>query len=531
MTGHPDFGNDDVVPTPTEIRARLRAAVLATVQGDASGIDDAAAWLVAVSPRDLLRVDGIARRWSYDGATMGSTQQWTRRVLRSNRLAPSLASMHPDGFLREKAVDALAHLHDPLSDRMLALRVADHVEQVRERSVREVVSRTDLVAADQIAPVLQRFESRSRGAEARTIYLDELELRHGPEQLWAHLRESSDTDIRRVAFRHSVERKYLGVTDAVRHLERDRDQVVRRLVANLVADTAEPQVIRSALLHSRVAEARVLGLVKLGPADLSASDVRSLLGDSSVLVRFWARKRWTERGGNPMEACRLLVESGLTPTRRANAYLGLAEAGAEVQRDEVLELAQSPDLPLQKVGLRLLKDQVAPSDAELLLRLVAGEHSRIARMSSDVLASNRGIWKLSDLEPLKRAHDPELRRRAWLLHRSRRGWESVIADLQILEDPDPHLALLGRQPIAPMYSTPDERQRALIEELLRRVRLNRDLRLRIAHAAGLGDLVVELRQTSRSASVTPEVPTTAHAGADARPLPASRWQRLWGRRR
>ena len=278
MTPIPWIGNDDFVLTPADIRARLRAAVAAAVEGDAAGCQSAHSWLMTVSARDLVRIDGFARQWRYEGPTMGKSQHWTRQVLRSADLAPTLASMHPDGFLRERAVEALTRSHDPLSNRMLALRVADHVEQVRERALREVISRTDLSDANEIAPVLQRFEVRSRGAEARTIYLNELEMRHGKEQLWARLRESADRDLRRVAFRHSIERQYLNVDDAVRHLGRDRDQIVRRLMANLIAETADPGVIRSALLHSRVAEARVLGLVKLGPADLSASDVEALLG-------------------------------------------------------------------------------------------------------------------------------------------------------------------------------------------------------------------------------------------------------------
>jgi hypothetical protein len=313
-----------VVP-PAQIRARLRAAVAAVVEGDTAGCEAAQSWLMTVPARDLLRIDGFARQWRYEGPTMGKSQQWTHRVLKRTELAPALASMHPDGYLRERAVEALAHAHDQLSDRMLALRVADHVEQVRERALQEVISRTDLSEADVIAPVFQRFEVRSRGAEARTIYLNELEARHGQEQLWAHLRGSADRDLRRVAFCHSIEQQYLTVDEAVRHLERDRDQIVRRLMANLVAEAADPEVIRAALLHSRVAEARVLGLVKLAPPELGANDVEALLTDSSVLVRFWARRRWTELGGDLIEAYRSAIKSAPTPTRRANAYLGLAE--------------------------------------------------------------------------------------------------------------------------------------------------------------------------------------------------------------
>lgn len=138
-------------------------------------------------------------------------------------------------------------------------------------------------------------------------------------------------------------------------------------------------------------------------------------------------------------------------------------------------------------------DKVTTEDVSDLLGLVAGEHSRIARLASDVLAQNARLWSIDDLEPLKRATDPAIRRRGWWLHRSRRGWEALFADREIAQDPDQHLAALGRQPIAPMYFPPDERQRHHIAELLKHAPTDRDNKLAIALAAGLRDLMTQLR--------------------------------------
>ncbi|WP_349699646.1 hypothetical protein [Actinopolymorpha sp. B17G11] len=146
----------------------------------------------------------------------------------------------------------------------------------------------------------------------------------------------------------------------------------------------------------------------------------------------------------------------------------------QTDREEVLDLVHSTELALQKVGLRLLVAKATSEDVPDLLGLVAAEHSRIARMATEVLAQNPGLWSIADLAPLKRATNPHIRQRGWRLHRSRRGWEALIADLEVLRDPDRHLAALGRQPTAPMYLPPDERQQQYIAELLIDAPLSRD---------------------------------------------------------
>ncbi|GAA5000072.1 hypothetical protein GCM10023317_31860 [Actinopolymorpha pittospori] len=490
------------VLSPADVRERLRTAATAAFEGDVAALELAESWLTSVSARDLLRIDGFARQYRCEGPTLGTSQQWTRQVLSGSLPAAALASMHPDGFVRERAVRLLDRSRTPLSERMLALRAADHVAQVRVPAIEAVLSRTDLKAASRIMPVLQRFEARGRGAEARTLYLGAIENRHGEPHVWAQMRESTDRDLRRAAFQHSRKRGgLLRTQDAVDQLPRERDQVVRRLLANLIADNAEPAVIRAVLLPARTAESRVLGLVKLDASQLTPSDVEALLVDSSVLVRSWARQRWTEMGNDPVATCRQLARFPANPTRRARAYLALAEAGAQTDRGEVLHLVHSTEPALQKVGLRLLVDKATSEDVPDLLGLVAAKHSRIARMASEVLAHNVGLWSIADLAPLKRATNPHLRRRGWWLHRSRLGWEPLIADLEVLRDPDRQLAVLGRQPTPPMYRPPDERQQQYIAELLIDAPLSRDQKLAIALAAGLRDLMTELQASRSSCSI------------------------------
>ena len=277
--------------SPVAIHERLRDGVAAAFDMDEVRLESAAAWLGAATARDLLRIDGFARQYRYDGPTLGKSQQWSRRMLEQSVAAAALASMHRDGFVRERAVRQLAASQTQLSDRMLAVRSGDYVGAVRDAARQALMMRTGLVHTGRIMPVLQRFESRERGAEFRVAYLDALVSLYGERETWKVLREAGDRDLRRAAFRYSIDHRLLDTTQAVTQLPGERDQVVRRLLAQVVADNPDPRTIRAVLLRARAAESRVLGLVKLQASQLEPAEV----GSGGLVAHPWGRVR--SRGG------------------------------------------------------------------------------------------------------------------------------------------------------------------------------------------------------------------------------------------
>lgn len=280
-----------------------------------------------MTARELLRIDSFARQFRYDGPILGEAQQWTRTMLASPvRVVGALASMHPDGYVRERAVQSLATSAESLSDRALTVRVTDHVGVIREAAAREVLRRT-LNHAEHIVPLLRRIEQRGRGADVLPLYLHALVTEHGDAATRARLRSSTDHDLRRAAFRHSFESELLGLQDAVALLSRERDQVVRRQMISVIADSATPDVMARVLLRCRSAEGRVEGLVKLTAAELDPADVERLLVDGSILVRLRARRRWREMGRDPATTYGALARSTAEPAVRAGAFIGLAETG------------------------------------------------------------------------------------------------------------------------------------------------------------------------------------------------------------
>ncbi|ATY15772.1 hypothetical protein CU254_39325 [Amycolatopsis sp. AA4] len=440
--------------TPAQIREQLSLA--AANRRFPSGLAEAEAWLASATARELLRIDYYARQSRYPVPVLGRARDW--KLKNAAPVVAALASLHPDGRLREQAVRVLCASSGVVSDRALAVRVTDHVDEVRELAEQEVLRRTTLAQAERIVPVLQRISQRGRGSGVLGRYLRALVDAHGEASVWKYLRSSEDLDVRRTAFRRSFETGLLGLADAVRMLPRERDQVVRRQLIHVIAESAAPDVIAESLLRGRSAESRVLGLVKLTAEQLDPVDVERLLVDRSVLVRMWARLRWQEMGRDPVEVYAAVARSAAGPLVRARGYVGLAEAGSELDRAEIVELARSADLALKKIGLSLLRGKAVASEVPWLLREMAGEDSRAARLAGDVLSSSPRLWSLADLAVLKDSADPVVQRRGWWLHRSLGGWEAVIVDLE-------SGAFRDRLEL-PMYSRPTAAQRQRIGELV-----------------------------------------------------------------
>ena len=496
--------------SPPEIRSRLRESAEAVFRDDHVSLEETAGWLASVTARELLRIDHCARRFHYEGPLLGSAEKWTSQLM-ARPVVAALGSMHPSGHVRERAIRSSAGSADPLCARTIAVRVTDHVDVIRSLATREVLRRSTLDQADHIVPVLHRIGSRYRGSDVLPSYLDALVTEHGEAAVWARLRASADHAVRRAAFRHSIDTGLIGPRDAVASILRERDQVVRRQLIRVIADAGTPEDIVRVLLRGGSAESRVAGLVKLTAEQLDPADVARLLVDSSVLVRLWARRRWQEMGRDPVAIYAEVARADVTPAVRARAYAGLAETGTRVERAEILDLVRSAELTLRKAGLSLLRDVATAEDVPLLLRSVGGDNSRVARLAAEVLVDRPGLWSLADLAPLKEAADPELRRRAWWIHRRHGGWETVIADLELVRDVDPRLAALARRPVPPMYFTPTDAQRRRIADLLADAPLSRDGLLTIAMAAGL------------------PVPTGEVRDEEPNPVPRSRWW-PWTRR-
>lgn len=107
-----------------------------------------------------------------------------------------------------------------------------------------------------------------------------------------------------------------------------------------------------------------------------------------------------------------------------------------------------------------------------------------------------------------------------VIHRRRAGWEAVIADLELLHDPDLGLVGLGQQRELPMYLQPADTQQRRITDLLSTAPIECDQRRSIALAAGLPDL-------ARSSAAQDYVPALESESVPA--TSRGQWWRIWNR--
>lgn len=472
-----------------EIRRRLVSASASAIADDPGGLDVADAWLSGLTAAQLLRVDGLARQWRWEGSALGKAPQWTEGIM--NNRAPvsaALASMHADGFVRELAVTRLATAEGLLADRALALRLTDHVPVIREAATRAVLMRTTEASATRIMPILELIRDRQRAGDVRALYLRQLIDERGEAAVFAAMRQSEDRDLRRAAFRQSLADGLLDVEETVSALRAESDQVVRSLLSRAIAEIAPADVVSDILLTCGTAEGRALGLVRVKADQVDPALLKKLLVDTSVLVRMWARTRWAELGRQALPTYRAIAaDRSLSPRLRARAFTGVLEAGGTIDHDEALELIRSNQPALVKVGLKQLVDTAEPEDVAQLFDIVRSGSTKEARLASSGLTRLRRFWGIEDLTPMKQSGESELRRRAWWLHRGLGGWEETLADLELLQDEDPDLAKRGRGVTPPMYLQPTDAQRQRIRALLTDVDLPRNRLLGLAVAAGIRD--------------------------------------------
>ncbi|MFC8731814.1 HEAT repeat domain-containing protein [Luteimicrobium sp. NPDC057192] len=453
--------------SPAAIRDALAAGVIAARADDREALEQLEGWLTDVSAAEFLRIDGEARL-AYE-SVLGPASAWSEKSLAGMpEVAVVIASMHPSGYVRERAVSRLDFYRSPLAHRALAARVDDHVGAVREPAVRAVLGRTALSQAADLVPILWALSGRVRGGDVVEPYLSALVHEHGEEVVWRTLRASNDRAVHRHAFRHSASVGLLTVEEAARDLPRERDQVVRRTLTHVIADSGSPEVVASALLRAGTAESRALGLVRLTAGQVPDRDARRLLTDSSLLVRLWARARWSEKGRNPEATYREIVSDAVSPVIRARAYRGIVESGGVLDHGALLSLVRSPEPALCRAGLELLVGHVVPADAPLLARLVEYGSSGVARRAADALTTLPPRAVDAAVRGLLTSHDPETRRRAWhLLRRVGDAWDRTLADLEMTFDDDESNAEGAREVVrAPVSGNPSKEQRARVERLL-----------------------------------------------------------------
>ncbi len=393
--------------------------------------------------RDWLMLDAAARTFRHvEGMPVSGVRGWIWEPGRTGSLFVTvIASMHVDGRIRERATRMLAGHAGPVSASAVALRLLDHVPQVRTAAhevLGGIVASTDLVSALQVVLV---GRDRLPGNEALAEVESRLrEVAGGGGQLVELLMASSARDVRRRGFVLAHEGGILTPDRLIQTARADTDQLVLGWCADWLLELGEPADFAE-LLDARPAVIRQVAVIRATGVDLRDERLLELTLDRAPRVReaarWRARKRMLDLAGWFREQAR--SARGL---RRASALDGLLEIG-DVTDLHLFQTALLDQLPRVRAaaipGVAALASSQASAAA--LAPLLLDPSARVASTAARVLGraglgsqAAQAAW-VSD--------QPWSRRAAWRLTRSTGGWDRVEADLRAAGDPEPALAGLG----------------------------------------------------------------------------------------
>ncbi|MGW3501871.1 hypothetical protein ACWDMY_14265 [Streptomyces globisporus] len=267
---------------------------------------------------------------------------------------PAIALCHPDGRVREAALDAVRTA--PELRPLLVVRCADWVAPVREKA-RAAFAELPGDALFPLADVILRLSRRERGDFARTLLEDA--LREGPAAEVLALTARPGRATYRLAYRVAVERGLLTPMELATTAATCGDVTLQDLCAEAAVRpgaTADPDAaaVLDRLLAARAPRVRAAGVTALRRAGRHG-DAELFLVDRSGVVRACARYVLRQGGVDPLPVHRGLCAD---PAAHPAAAAGLGECGDRATDAETLWVLLGHPLPSVRVhaisGLRAL---------------------------------------------------------------------------------------------------------------------------------------------------------------------------------
>ncbi|MFG2763081.1 hypothetical protein [Streptomyces rubiginosohelvolus] len=268
--------------------------------------------------------------------------------------APAIALCHPDGRVREAALDAVRTA--PGLRPLLVVRCADWVAPVRAKA-RAALAELPGDALFSSAELILRLSRRERGDFALTLLEDA--LREGPAAEVLALTARPDRATYRLAYRIAVERGLLTPMELATTAATCGDVTLQDLCAEAAVRpgaTPDPDAaaVLDRLLAARAPRVRAAGVTALRRAGRHR-DAEPFLVDRSGVVRACARYVLRRGGVDPLPIYRGLCAE---PAAHPAAAAGLGECGDRATDAETLWALLGHPLPSVRVhtisGLRAL---------------------------------------------------------------------------------------------------------------------------------------------------------------------------------
>jgi HEAT repeat protein len=352
----------------------------------------------------------------------------------------AITSLHVDGRLRERATRALAAVDGTIATRALAVRLLDHVPQVRHEALAAVLGRLDLATADLVLDILRAGCERQHAAATTILVQEHLFAELGESRALRHLMASRHRPVRRWAYDLADRRGVLADADLLAAAQVDEDQWVRAMCARRLSQ-GRPDLL-GPLLSAEAVEARLAAVTGAPDDVLDDATLSQLLLDRAPRVREQARWRARRRGLDTLAVYRRQTEAAGPVRVRVAALEGLGTVGDSTDLPAVLDGLRDPSARVRVAALGSVELLADPADVVgLLLPLLDDPRGRVSAAAARRLA--RREVPPAQVERLWEAVRPTTRRAAWRVAREAGGWDRVEADLRAASDEDPDVARLG----------------------------------------------------------------------------------------
>lgn len=477
---------------PVDARALAVRLAASAIDGDEDDWLLGAKELEGLDGRSWLLLDQAARSFNYaTGTPVSGLGGWLKPSAgEPSGYVAAVTSLHVDGRFRERATQLLASVDRPLATSALAVRLLDHVPQVRAQALAAITNRLNPVTADLVLDVVLAGRGRQHATPALAQIREHLLAGpSGPVEM-RQLLASGHRSVRRWAFTTARDLGVLEEPELIEAAVSDKDQWIQAACAEWLMKSEPAGLVP--LLRAISVEARLVALTRVPNESLDDERLEQLLVDRAPRVREQARRRARKRQLDVLQVYRRLVTAERSPRVRAASLDGIATLGDESDLPVIVSQLDDPSARVRAAAVGAI-GALAERDAavESLLQVIDDPSARVSA------AAARGLARLRAspvaVEHLWEAARPATRRAAWRVVRESGDWDRVEADLRAASDDDPQFAGLGEAGIrnwldvdaATTWASLTDRQRERIESYLSRAHLDDERRRTLAFHAGI----------------------------------------------
>ncbi len=395
--------------------------------------------IAAAAPLDLVAIDEACRKaWPQQPRRAWQGDGWSWRSLVPRELAvdaeselslAGIASFHPNGYERERAVEWLDTAGGGAALPFLLVRLNDWVTQVADRAERAVRRRMRPEYAEQFVralPLVVRLDAPMRrdNRELRTSVLSMLAEPAQRDALALGLR-LGDVVSRRAAFRLAI----AGGDEIIRMAVDDADPIIRFeavRAANAHLEGAPLLAFLERLERSRHAAVRREALRVLAarfPTEAERVFERALL-DRSRAVRAFAQGQLKQRA-TPFPTSAFYRER-LASHALVPAIAGLGETGERDDAVLLLPFVSHDRIAVRKEAVRAIGRLDGAARLELLVTMLSDAQPGVSRVACDALrphVHSIGITRLSAI--LGQAPHGHTRRNSLALADALGKWDAL----------------------------------------------------------------------------------------------------------